>query len=428
MRPIRETQLSAPGSGGLNGTKEKTISTISSSLTIISSEFPPGPGGIGTHAFEMSRQLHRLGWQVRVLSMQDYASDEEIRQFNDAQLYPVVRLPSQRGALRGVSLRLRFLKAQFKQFRPDIVMATGGPMVWLTALAILRAPVPFLAVGHGTEFGVRRGLNARLIRWGFEKARVVVCVSEFTRQQMLAMGVRPQCSVVIPNGADGSRFRILEPEETASARRELGIEEHTPLILTVGSVTERKGQEVVIRALPELIKQVPDVHYAMIGLPVRQAELTRLAQKLKVADRIHFLGRQDNDAVVRIMNACDLFVMTSVQTRTGDCEGYGIAAVEAALCGKPAVVSAGSGLAEAIVDGVTGVVVPQNSPSETARAIAQLIQDHAMRRRLGQAAMERARQEQLWEQRAQEYDRLLRSLLPDTEARLAPKQAEKTSR
>lgn len=396
-------------------------------VVIVSSEFPPGPGGIGTHAFEMSRQLHRLGWRVRVLSMQDYASDEEIKQFNDAQPYPIVRLPSRCGALRGVSRRLRLLKEQFQQFRPDVAMATGGPMVWLTALATRRAPIPYLAVGHGTEFGVRRGLHARLLRWGFERAEAVVCVSEFTKKQMLAMSIRSRRVEVIPNGADGGRFRVLKPEQRLQARRELGIGEQTPLLLTVGSVTERKGQEVVIRSLPELLKQIPQAHYAMIGLPVRQAELTRIAQELGVADRVHFLGRQDNEAVVRFMNACDLFVMTSVKTREGDCEGYGIAAVEAALCGKPAVVSAGSGLAEAIVDGVTGVAVPENSPQETAQAIARLLQDHALRQQFGQAALERARREQQWEQRAQEYDQLLRSLLPDARTRLASEQVGKTS-
>ena len=70
---------------------------------------------------------------------------------------------------------------------------------------------------------------------------------------------------------------------------------------------------------------------------------------------MHFLGRLESESLVKYVNACDLFMMTSRHTSTGDFEGYGIAVVEAAFCGKPAVVSRNSGLAEAIVDGGPGL-------------------------------------------------------------------------
>jgi phosphatidylinositol alpha-1,6-mannosyltransferase len=103
--------------------------------------------------------------------------------------------------------------------------------------------------------------------------------------------------------------------------------------------------------------------------------------------------------------------MTSVNTPGGDVEGYGIAVVEAALCGKPAVVSEGSGLTEAVQDKVTGLVVPQNDPRAAAEALITLLKDKSIRQRMGAAARRRALAEQTWSVIAQAYDRVLRQYL-----------------
>src|SRR5262249_5202438 len=153
------------------------------------------------------------------------------------------------------------------------------------------------------------------------------------------------------NGADPVRFRILAEPAIRQARRELGVPPG-PLLVTVGHVTKRKGQDVVVRALSRIVEAVPDVHYLVAGLPTLGPELLRLAAELGVAERVHLLGRVDETRLPAVLNAADLFVLTSRRTESGDVEGFGIAVVEAALCGKPAVVSADSGLAEAVRDGV----------------------------------------------------------------------------
>ena len=96
-------------------------------------------------------------------------------------------------------------------------------------------------------------------------------------------------------------------------------------------------------------------------------------------------------------------------TSGGDFEGFGIAAVEAALCGLPAVVASGAGLAEAVSDGHTGLCVPPEDPGSTARAIVSLLVDGALRRRMGEAARSRAEREQTWPKQVGEYDSRLGS-------------------
>src|SRR5262249_19753286 len=127
-----------------------------------------------------------------------------------------------------------------------------------------------------------------------------------------------------------------------------------------------------------------------------------------VEDRVRILGRVDEDRLVAILNTADLFVLTSRRTEAGDVEGYGIAVVEAALCGKPAIVSGDSGLEEAIRDGVTGVRVPAEDPDATASAVTSLLENEARRRSMGESARARAIADQTWASRVEEYDAFLR--------------------
>lgn len=376
-------------------------------LLILASEFPPGPGGIGSHAYYLARHLGRLGWYVAVVTVQDYVSSKEVQDFNAQQDFPIVRLRSVPVAPLKLLLRAGIIAQQIRKQRPHVLLATGERAVWATAA--LKGHVPAIAVGHGTEFGLG-GWYKKLNQWAFGRVDHVVCVSRFTWQMMAQQGIVPQQSSVIPNGADDELFREVSRSEIEELKGRLGLR-NSPLILTVGNVTERKGQHVIIRALPHILREVPDVHYLIAGLPTMKEQYSDLASSLGVANHVHFLGRVPQAELPLLMNACDVFAMTSVNTTSGDVEGYGIAAVEAALCGKPAVVSDGSGLAEAVLDKVTGLVVPQNDPEQTAKALVTLLKDDVLRQRMGMAARERALAEQTWSARAKTYDELFRRLI-----------------
>ena len=379
-------------------------------LLLISSEFPPGPGGIGSHAYQLALHLERLGWEVVVMSPQDYAPEEEIFAFNQIQHYKVVSLPHFFGSPLDGLYRLAILRRWVTHWRPQVLLASGERSVWLTALFSHFSPKPWLVVGHGLEFGNISHWQRYLTRRAFCLAHSVICVSEYTRSRMFELGVHPKNERVIPNGADEDLFHPVSKGQIALFRQQLDLGEK-PLLLTVGNVTERKGQDVVIRALPELLKYIPEVHYLLAGLPTLKKELTNLAKRVGVEDRVHFLGRLDSQTLVTAYNACDVYVMTSRHSRSGDFEGYGIAAVEAALCGRPAVVSGGSGLEEAIEPDKTGLVVPEDDPSATAAAIARLLQDESLRRKFGLRARERALQEQTWASRVAFYDQALHEIV-----------------
>lgn len=385
-------------------------------LLLVSSEFPPAPGGIGTHAYQLAKHLEEAGADVTVVARQDYAKEEEIAAFNAVQSFAVMRMRSLPTAPVKALDRLLFLATQMRRVRADIVLASGMRVSWMTALLAARYHLPWVAVGHGTEFAFAQHWARALSRLAYSRASVVVCVSHFTQAQMGALGVRTVRSVVIHNGADARQFQPLEPRVVEAFRRGRGWH-NSRLILTVGRVSERKGQDVVIRALPSILREYPDTHYLIAGLPDNKAAFLTLACQLGVDEHVHFLGRVTEEEVVLLQNCCDLFVMTSKRTASGDLEGYGIAVVEAALCGKAAVVSADSGLVEAIEPGRTGLAVPQNDEAATAEAILTLLRDDALRQRMGQAARSRALHSQTWAHCAAQYDALLKELVEDKGAR-----------
>jgi phosphatidyl-myo-inositol dimannoside synthase len=294
--------------------------------------------------------------------------------------------------------------------RPDLLLGTGLSGVWVSAALSMVHQLPMLAVAHGSELAMPSRLVCGINRWAFGRARAVVAVSQFTHGMLQQAGIRPRRIEVIPNAADPAPGEALAESECESFRQRAGFN-GARLLLTVGHVSERKGQEVVIRALPQILRKAPDAHYLMIGLPTLQQQLSRLVQQLGIGERVHFLGRVPEEEKVRWLNCCDVFLMTSRTTRNGDCEGFGIGVVEAALCGKPAVVSAQSGLIEAIQDGITGIAVPEGDETATAEAVISLLIDPARRENMGRAARTRALREQTWETCAAKYDTLLREML-----------------
>lgn len=375
-------------------------------LLLLASEFPPGPGGIGHHAYQLARHLSRREWAVTVIAPQPYVSAAEREAFNRRQPFDIIPLPEREAGSGGSVRRMRVIFDAVRT-RPSAVLVATGHRALLTAGVIGAATRrPWLAVGHGSEFLVRSRLYTLLTRRAIESAAVVVAVSEYTAG-LIRAAARPRQLVVIPNAADGERYR--PGLDTAALRARWGVGDG-PVLLTVGQVSERKAQDVVIRALPRILTEHPDLTYVIAGLPTMRESFAALADELGVAGRVVFAGKVPDDDLPMAYNMADIFALVSRRTAAGDVEGFGIVVQEAALCGVPAIVSRDCGLTEAIREGETGVSVPPDDPEATAAAILTLLGDEPRRREMGQ----RARQAALaatWSERIDEYDLILRDLL-----------------
>ncbi|KAA3654348.1 MAG: glycosyltransferase family 1 protein [Chloroflexi bacterium] len=383
----------------------KALTKSATRLLMLSTEFPPGPGGIGTHAMQLAQHLARRGWHLHVITPQPYVSTAERDAFNQKQPFSVTSIESRARTPWQLMRRLQRIGTAVTQFHPHAIIATGSRALWLATLLTPLLRVPWLAVGHGDEFLNRSAVGRFLTARAMRQANKVVAVSQYTADLIQQMH-QPQQLTVIPNGADGVKFH--PGVETAVLQQKLGLIGKR-IILTVGNLSERKAQDIVIRALPALIEQCPNLVYVMVGVPTQQQKLAQLAQSLGIADHVHFAGMVSEADLPAYFNLCDLFVLVSRRTAAGSVEGYGIVVLEAALCGKTAVVSQGCGLQEAVQDGKTGLTVPPDDVAATAQAILSLLKDDQKRQQMAHLAYKKAC-DATWVNRVAAYDQLLHEI------------------
>ena len=246
-----------------------------------------------------------------------------------------------------------------------------GLVAWIVG-RLTRRPVVVYAHGEElTSWGL--GGKYRVMRFTFRHADLVIANSDYTKEKLINMlGLPAERAALLYPTVDSSRFRPgLECEDL---RRGLGLGRSTRLILSVGRLQRRKGFDRVIQAMPSLVAQGLDVHYALIGIGEDLEYLQGLAADLCVGDRTHFLGHVNADDLPRWYNACDLFAMPN-RDINGDTEGFGIVYLEAAASGKPAVAGARGGTGSAVVDGETGLRVDAERVEAVASALARLLRD-----------------------------------------------------
>ena len=218
----------------------------------------------------------------------------------------------------------------------------------------------FSAKARGADishFGHEPATRSQVIEAG-RKAAGVLAVSEAMRGDVAAIGIDPAKVAVHYTGIDAARFH---PGDRTAARATLGMD-GAPAILSVGALIPRKGQALVIQALPTL----PNIHYWLAGAGEAEDQYRALAAKLGVDDRVHFMGPVANADLPQLYRAADAVVMPSVS------EGLANAWVEALACGAPIVISDAGGAAELVTSPIAGRIV-ERTPDAIAAAVRGLL-------------------------------------------------------
>jgi glycosyltransferase involved in cell wall biosynthesis len=253
----------------------------------------------------------------------------------------------------------------------------------------------------GTDWKLRlyEAIDARLVR-SFDR---VICVSERMRAREERPGFQP---IAIPNGIDLTRFvrAATDPELRARARSALRLPEEAEVVGSVGRLSAEKGYDVLVRAAARLVPSHPRLHLVLVGDGHERGALGQLAAQLGVGDRLHLPGlREDSPA---LYPAFDVFCLPSYR------EGLPLALLEALAAGLPAVVTAVGGVAEVIGEAEpVAITVAPGDVEGLAAGLAPLLNDSALRARLG--ALARRRVEERFSRRemakavARLYDALL---------------------
>jgi phosphatidylinositol alpha-1,6-mannosyltransferase len=282
------------------------------------------------------------------------------------------------------ALRLT-LRHQFDAVHAGRVLPEGL-VGWIVAGLIRR---PLVIYAHGEENTTWRAPRKfKAMVFTYLHADKIIANSEFTLNELLKVGVKPERIVLISPGVDTNRFR---PDlEASDLRASLGVVNGQKLILSVGRLSRRKGFDQVIRSLPQLAAKGIDAQYVIVGTGQDHDYLNSLARQMDVSNRVHLLGHVSSEDLPRWYNAADVFAMPNRDVNN-DTEGFGIVYLEAAACGKPSVAGRSGGTGSAVIDGVTGFRVDGESADNIAFVLESLLKDSDLARQIGAKGREHAR-------------------------------------
>ena len=272
--------------------------------------------------------------------------------------------------------------------------------------------LPFVVYAHGNEILGAMQSDWPKPRLTLQQANRVLANSQFTANLVQQVGVHPDKIDIVHPGCDISRFRPLHPSPDLRQNL-LGTRDRGRIILTVGGLVARKGHDMVIRALPRLRQTVPDVMYLIVGDGPYRTHLETLAVALGVQDHVIFAGKVPGEYLPDIYALSDVFVMPSrEQLDVCDVEGFGIVFLEANACGKPVVGGRSGGIPDAIIDGVTGLLVNPHDPEDIANALARLLTDGDLAVRIGRQGRLRVASDFNWARLGRRVRGILDSILP----------------
>jgi len=348
-------------------------------------------GGPALHTVLLTERLDPARYASRLAVGVPDASEGDYLALRGLALEQLVRIPSLRRDLdaRSDARALASLVRLMREVRPHVVHTHTAKAGTLGRLAAILAGVPVRVHtfhGHVFEGGYFSPAKTRAFlaveRVLARRTQRILTVSENVRAELLALGIgRPEQVTVVPLGLD------LDPlaraaEHRGALRRELGIDDATPLVGIVARLVPVKAHEVFLAAAARITAERPSCRFLVIGDGERRTELEALAARAGLAERCHFLGwRADLDRVHADLDVC---VLTSRN------EGSPVALIEAMAAGVAVVSTAVGGVPDLIEDGTHGLLAPVDDAAAIADATLALLRAPEQRRTLGAAGRERA--------------------------------------
>ena len=366
-------------------------------VLVVTNDFPPRPGGI--QAF-----VHSLASRLPSDEVVVYApSWKGAQEFDRAQGFPVVRHPTS----------LMLPTPDVLRRARSVAAAEGCDRVWFGAAAPLGLLAGRLGMqrsvasthGHEVGWAMLPGSRQLLRRIGAQ-VDVVTYLGDYTRAR-LEPALGPAAVLErLPSGVDTTVFRPHCGGD--DVRRRYGLSDR-PVVVCVSRLVQRKGQDVLIRGLPEIRRRVPGAALLCVGGGPDAPRLQRLAAEHGVADDVVLTGSVPWEELPAHYDAGDVFAMPCRTRRGGlEVEGLGIVFLEASATGLPVVAGRSGGSPDAVLDGRTGHVVDGTSVSAVADAVSGLLADRRSARDMGSTGRAWVEQEWRWDVLAARLRELLK--------------------
>ena len=365
-------------------------------VLFLTPDFPMWDGGVSVLAEKFASFFCSHGHAVTVATPLQLAEDEV---FDARQPHRI---------LRWKNVKDRYFKYYFAHWKlcrllgrerfDHIVCLTWHPFA--NAVHRYSRGTNLTIMANGNDFLENRWQRPfwkRRMHQAFHQADRVVCCSNESKRILLETipGLETKTHALLP---------AVDPDEFAPDTTP----RHPPVLLTLGRVVARKGQDMVIRALPGILKEFPALQYWVAGRGAHLDALKTLVNRLGLENNVRFLGFVSAEERLRLYQECSIYLMPS---RTigdqGDFEGFGITYLEANACGRPTIGGRSGGVADAVLDGETGFLVDPESPNEIAEKTLLLWRDPELAARLGQQGRERIERKLNWNATARKLASLI---------------------
>jgi phosphatidylinositol alpha-1,6-mannosyltransferase len=352
-----------------------------SRVLLVTNDFPPRRGGIQSYLQELVDHLVDAGAHTLTVYAPKWKGADE---FDQAAGYEVVRHPRTL-MLPEPSVAGRMRRLIERHNADTVWFGAAAPLALMAPLARDAGAGRVIASTHGHEVGWSMLPLARtaLRRIG-SGTDAVTYVSSYTRRRF-ASAFGPRAALEhLPAGVDTERFA---PDEVARAqmrvRYGLG---NRPVVVCVTRLVPRKGQDMLIRALPAIRQRVPGAALVIVGGGPYRSSLRRLAHSFGVFDHVVFTDGVPGDELPAHHAMADVFAMPCRTRGAGlDVEGLGIVYLEASASGVPVVAGRSGGAPETVLDGETGLVVDGWDVGAIAATVSDLLADPDRAARMGAA-------------------------------------------
>lgn len=385
-------------------------------VLIVSWEYPPlVVGGLGRHVADLAQALSDRGDEVVVLTRGSgpTATDETSGGVR------VVRAASDEIAVDFTTESVLAWSAIFEHslvraglglvhgWQPDVIHAHDWLVAQTSRTLSVQTAAPVVATIHATEYGrqqgwlplaLQRGIHS-IERWLCRSAAAVITCSHFMADQVSELfSLDPATVQVIGNGIDPAVW-VPDPTLAEHFRSQFAVGSG-PLVAFAGRFVHEKGIQELIKAIPLLTAEHPDIRLVLAGTGHDLEEQRDRARRYGVEDRIFWPGFLDDHQLAALFGAADVVVVPSLY------EPFGLVALEAQATGVPVAVSSTGGLCDLVQQGVTGQLFAPQSPAAIAEAVRSLLDDPARTAAMVTAARERAVAEYSWPQVAEAVARV----------------------
>jgi phosphatidylinositol alpha-1,6-mannosyltransferase len=377
---------------------------VSNLVLFVTNDFGPRAGGIETFIIGLI-QRRPFGTTVIYTSFQenseqydsDWLANYGVRVIRDRSK---ILLPTPRVAfnLRAIIKREGITTAAFGAAAPLGLLSTSIKRAGVTRTVALTH-------GHEVWWAKVFPFNLLLRRIG-STVDVLTYLGDFTRAA-ISQGISAKAQSSMVKVAPGIDVDHFIPTDASALRESLGITKKK-VIVSVGRLVHRKGQDCLIESMPQILSSVPDAHLLLIGQGPYREHLQELVRKHRLESSVTFIGRIEYKDLPMYLCAGEIFAMPSRSRLMGlEVEGLGIVYLEASSCGLPVLAGSSGGAPDAVVQNITGLVVDGTNHEQIATAAIELLNNSSASQLMGAAGRQWIVENWRWEIWSKEFEDLL---------------------